>query len=108
MGFKAKDLGFKAKDLSSKAKAKNLSFKAKAKDLSTKAKAKELSFKAKAKDLTFYQGQRLYSKMGSIHTQMLPKALAAGAPPQTPNSNEERLRCLPVWYAELKVVLTLF
>ena len=22
--------------------------------------------------------------MGSIHTQMLPKALAAGAPPQTP------------------------
>ena len=28
--------------------------------------------------------------MGSIHTQMLSKALAAGAPPQTPNSEGER------------------
>ena len=38
--------------------------------------------------------------MGSIYTQMLPKALAAGAPPQTPNSEGERLRRLPVWHAE--------
>ena len=28
--------------------------------------------------------------MGSIYTQMLPKALAAGARPQTPNSMGER------------------
>ena len=33
--------------------------------------------------------------MGSIHIQMLPKALAAGAPPQTPNSEGERFRPLP-------------
>ena len=45
--------------------------------------------------------------MGSIHTQMLPKALAAGAPPN-PQKRGERFRCLPVWYAELKTVLKLF
>ena len=46
---------------------------------------------------------------------MLPKALAAGAPPQTPNSKrerqnakEKRFRPLPVWHAELKMVLRLF
>ena len=44
--------------------------------------------------------------MGSIYTSILPKALAAGAPPQTPNSERERLLCLPVWHAELKMVLT--
>ena len=40
--------------------------------------------------------------MGSVYTQMLPKALAAGAPPQTPNSGGERLRPLPVRHAEGK------
>ena len=52
--------------------------------------------------------------MGSIYTQMLLKALAAGAPPQTPISEGvsrpvegalpqgERLRRLPVWHAEGK------
>ena len=41
--------------------------------------------------------------MGSIYTQMLLKALASGAPPQTPpNSEGERLRRLPVWHAKGK------
>ena len=39
---------------------------------------------------------------------ILSKALAAGAPPQTPNSEGERLRRLPVLHAELKMVLTQF
>ena len=38
--------------------------------------------------------------MGSIYTQMLPKALAAGASAQTPNSEGERHRRFPVWQAE--------
>ena len=38
--------------------------------------------------------------MGSIYTKMLSKALAAEAPSQTPNSEEERLRSMPVWHAE--------
>ena len=46
--------------------------------------------------------------MGSIYTQMLSKALVAGAPPQTPNSEGERFWRLPVWHAELEMVLPLF
>ena len=46
--------------------------------------------------------------MGCIHIQMLPKALAAGAPLQTPNSEGERFRPLPVWHSELYIVLRLF
>ena len=47
--------------------------------------AKENAFVACQSDT---QGRKWYrvnaiQKMGSIHTQMLPKALAAGAPPQT-------------------------
>ena len=38
--------------------------------------------------------------MGPIHTKMLSKALAAGAPPPTPNSKGECLRRVPVWHAE--------
>ena len=41
--------------------------------------------------------------MGSMHTQMLPKSVGGwGSAPeaQTPNSEGERLRRLPVWHAE--------
>ena len=42
--------------------------------------------------------------MGSIHTQILPKALAAGLRPRSTNS----LRRLQVWHAELEMMLTLY
>ena len=40
--------------------------------------------------------------MGSIYTQMLPKALASGVEPQTLNSEGERRQRLPVWHADGK------
>ena len=48
--------------------------------------------------------------MSSIHTQMLPKALAAGATPKTPSPDNkgERFRRLSVWHVKLKMVLKLF
>ena len=48
--------------------------------------------------------------MGSIYTHMLPKALAAGAPPQTLNSKGERQSAFGVCQSDtkkLKMVLTL-
>ena len=41
--------------------------------------------------------------MGSIHIQMFPKAFAAGAPPQIPNSKGERFRPLQIWHAETEL-----
>ena len=47
--------------------------------------------------------------MGSIHTQMLPKALATGVQPQTPsNSKGARFWRVSVWHVDLNVVLKLF
>ena len=73
--------------------------------------ARESALGACQSDMPSWKWCQRNSKMGSIHTQMLPKALATGAPPQTPptpHSKGERFRRLSVWHVELKMVLKLF